>query len=370
MPDRIFSMTTPPSTGRLDGHIREHTAQAVESEGGEGLALHILGDHEERRTARFAIRSSNGKKSLTLLSADFVWWLDLVWLRRLDDHPVVDAPYPWGAACCPFGGVTLRPGPYRAGQDDGIVVADCDVDMTGIEVRITVQCLDDAPANITLGRLWRHFDVILDAAHAADVSHHVLRALALDQPLDLAREADVAIVNHCLDTLWNAWVELQRPHRIGRDVSIRSIDLHPNHDVIGDGPHAADAFDRALSGQLTGVAVDKAGEGDHPVLGGDAHRAIVHLWLPIELAGDGVSQPHVRAGQACSCHECAPSVLNRAKSVPAAASALLLIGVLLLHLERDPVALPGLGSFRCPTNTLQWSIPTVRFETATRACAL
>jgi hypothetical protein len=106
----------------------------------------------------------------------------------------------------------------------------------------------------------------------------------------------VAIVNRGLDTLWNAWVECQRACRIGCDVSIRSIDLHPNHDVVGDCAHPADAFDRALGGQLGSVAVDKAGERDRPVLGGDAHRTVVHLGIPIELADDGVSQPHVRAG--------------------------------------------------------------------------
>jgi hypothetical protein len=40
------------------------------------------------------------------------------------------------------------------------------------------------------------------------------------------------------------------------------------------------------------------------------------------LADDGVSQPHVRAGQACSCHRCTPRASCHAKSVPTAASAL------------------------------------------------
>lgn len=59
-------------------------------------------NHKAVQSAPFPTRSHG-------LSAHFVGWLDLVWLRRLDDQPVVDAPNPWGAACCPFGGVTLRP---------------------------------------------------------------------------------------------------------------------------------------------------------------------------------------------------------------------------------------------------------------------
>ena len=87
-------------------------------------------------------------------------------------------------------------------------VADGDVDVTGIEIRVAMQGLDDATADITLSCSWRYLNVILNAAHAADMAHDLLGPRALDQPLDLACEGHVAIVYRRLDTLGNTRAEL------------------------------------------------------------------------------------------------------------------------------------------------------------------
>src|SRR3970282_1818177 len=112
--------------------------------------------------------------------------------------------------------------------------------------------------------------MIQDAAYAADVPHYLFCVLFLDEPFDLAREGHMAGMNRRLDTLWNAWPELERARYIGRDISVGSIDFQSNHDVVGDRAHAADAFDRALGGQLAGIAIDETGERHHAALGGDA----------------------------------------------------------------------------------------------------
>lgn len=76
--------------------------------------------------------------------------------------------------------------------------------MTGVEVRVPVQCLNDAATDITQGGLRRHPDVIQHAPHAVNVTDRFFRVLLLNESLDLSGERHVAVVDGCLNALGNA----------------------------------------------------------------------------------------------------------------------------------------------------------------------
>ena len=73
-------------------------------------------------------------------------------------------------------------------------------------------------------------------------------------------------------------------------------------DVIGDGPHAADPFGRALSSQFAEIGVHIARQRDRSIFGRHADRAGVDRSIPLQFAHHQVSNSRVNLRKSCDGH--------------------------------------------------------------------
>ena len=145
-------------------------------------------------------------------------------IRRVDCDLIVDSSDPRRVGSRPLRDVSLQPRADMSGQRHD-VAGRMSLQMTRIQIRVAVQGLDNPLADVPRGGHRSEANPVDDATHAADVSHRLLRILALEFPHNFASQRDVAMMNRRLHVVGHRAAQLERADDISSDIGVGPTDL-------------------------------------------------------------------------------------------------------------------------------------------------